>query len=152
MADFDFDFPEDFMKNLLDTDFDELAEEMLEEAAPIYKNAIQKSMKSSILHEGESEMVASVKARKPKKCKNGAWLVHIGPSGNSKHTYTAKNGSGQRTSRKYPVSNILKAIWKEYGIDGRQAPRPWLQRAKNDAEESVTNVIQALYNKKVEAK
>lgn len=149
MADFDFNFPDDFLSELLETDFDDLAEDMLSEAAPIYKDAIQRSMKSSILHDGESEMVESVKARKPKKCKNGAWLVHIGPSGNSKNMYTAKNGKGQRTSRKYPVSNILKAIWKEYGIAGRQAPRPWLQRAKNDAEAQTMSKMQEIYNRKV---
>ena len=151
MADFDFDFPDNFLSELLETDFDELAEDMLTEAAPIYKDAIKKFMKSTILHEGESERVESVTARKPKKCKNGAWMVHIGPSGNSKNMYTVKNGKGQRTARRYPVSNILKAIWKEYGISGRQAPRPWLQRAKNDADAKIMNRMQEIYNRKVGA-
>ena len=72
MADFDFDFPDNFLSELLETDFDELAEDMLTEAAPIYKDAIKKSMKSTIMHEGESEMVESVTARKPKKCKKSS--------------------------------------------------------------------------------
>ena len=97
-------------------------------------------------------MVNSVQAQKPKKCKNGAWIVHIGPTGNSKSHYYAKNGKGIRTKRKYPVSNILKAIWKEYGIAGKQAARPWLTKAKNDAEKAVESKMQEVYNRKVGAK
>lgn len=151
MALFDVEMPEDFMSDLLGAEFDILAEEMLTESAPIYKDSIQKSMKSSLIHDGESEMVDSVKASKPKKCNNGAWIVRIGPTGNSKHVYVVKNGHGQRTKRTYPVSNILKAIWKEYGIAGRQAARPWLQKAKNDAQQEIMDRMQEVYNKKVGA-
>lgn len=151
MALFDVEMPEDFMSDLLGAEFDILAEEMLTESAPIYKDSIQKSMKSSLIHDGESEMVESVKASKPKKCKNGAWIVSIGPNGTSKHVYVVKNGHGQRTKRTYPVSNILKAIWKEYGIAGRQAARPWLQKAKNDAQQEIMDRMQEVYNKKVGA-
>lgn len=149
MALFDIDFPEDFMSDLLDTEFEEIAKEALTEAAPILEKTTKASVSTVIMHEGDSEMVASIKAGKPKRTKTDAWIINVGPTGNSKHHYYRK---GSKKKRAYSVSNVLKAIWKEYGIPGRQAPRPFLEHAKNAAQNAVIKKIQEVYNRKVGAK
>lgn len=152
MAEFDIEFPDDFLGKLLDVDTGELCSEMLSEAAPLYVDSMKRSLNGVVDHEGESEMVNSVKATKPKITKTDAYIVNVGPSGYSKtKEYIQKDGNGKRTTRKYPVSNALKAIWKEYGIPGREAPRPFLTKAKNDVENDVMNRLQEVYNRKVGA-
>lgn len=148
MASFDIDFPDDFMSDLLETDFDEMAEEMLLETAPLLEKALTASARRVVEHEGDSEMVNSIKAAKPKKTKTDAWIVNVGPRGKSreKHYYH------QVSRRKYPVSNALKAIWKEYGIAGQQAPRPFITTAVNSARKSIMDRIQEVYNRKVRAR
>lgn len=147
MADFEIDFPDDFLSELLDTDFDEIAEEALNETAPLLEDSMKKSCKEAIAHEGDSELVDSIKSTKPKKTKTDAWIVNVSPKGYSK----TKVYHHKRTGRKYPVSNALKAIWKEYGIPGRQPPRPFIASACNKVRDSVMSRIQEIYNKKVGA-
>lgn len=152
MASFDLEFPEDFMSELLDCDCEELCTEMLTEASPIYVDSMKKSMTQVIEHEGDSEMVQSVKASKPKRSRTDAYIVNIGPTGYSKNQkYYGTDGKGHHTSRTYPVSNALKGIWKEYGIPGQQPAQPFLANAKNNAEEKTFAKMQEVYNKKVGA-
>ena len=61
MAAFDIDFPVDFMSELLDTDFEEIAKAALEETAPILENSMKQSCRRVIEHPGESELVDSIK-------------------------------------------------------------------------------------------
>lgn len=151
MAVFEVDFPDDLFSELLESDFEELAEDMLKEAAPTLEESLKKAAKSSILHDGESEAVESIKARKPKKSKKGdAYFVFAGPSGYSK----TKTYHHTRTGREYKVSNALKLVWKEYGIahpHHHQPARPFLAKAKNDAQGKCIEKMQEIYNKKVGA-
>lgn len=146
MASFNIEFPEDFMSELLDTDFAEIAKEALAESVPILVTEMKKSCKTAIMHEGDSELAESITAQKPKPTKTDAWIVNACPIGNSEHYYYRK---GSRKKRKHVVSNALKAIWKEYGIAGIQAPQPFLAKAKNAAEGAVIQKIQEVYNRKV---
>ncbi len=148
MAYLEFDFPEDFLSDLLDTDVDEIAEEALKEAAPILEASMKRACKSALKHEGDSELVDSITARKPKKAKTDAWIVNVSPKGYSNTKVYKTKGKKPRT---YPVSNTLKAIWKEYGIPGRQPPRPFIQSACNTARNDVMNKLQDVYNRKVGA-
>lgn len=151
MALFDIEFPEDFLSGLLDTEFGEIAEEALNEAAPMLEASMKKECSSVIEHDGDSEMVNSIKAGKPKRTKTDAYIVNVSPKGYSNmKKYTAKY-KGKKTSRKYAVSNALKCIWKEYGIPGRQPPRPFLDRSCNNVRESVMSKMQEVYNRKVDA-
>lgn len=147
MAGFEIDFPDDFLSELLDTDFDEIAEEALHETAPMLEESMRQSCKTVITHEGDSELVDSIKSTKPKKTKTDAWIVNVGPKGYSK----TKVYRHTRTGRKYPVSNALKAIWKEYGIPGRQPPRPFIASACNKVRDRVMSRMQEIYNRKVGA-
>lgn len=146
MALFDIDFPEDFLSELLETDFDEIAEEALKDAAPVLEKSMKQSCQRAIRHESDSELVNSIKSSKPKKTKTDAWIVNVFPSGYSKKKiYRAGKGG----KRKYPVSNALKAIWLEYGIAGRQAPRPFIRTACNNVRETILARMQEVYEKKV---
>ena len=129
---------------LFNLDFNEIAEEALIEAAPILENSMKAAVSQVIEHEGDSELVKSIKANKPKKTRNGAWILNVTPKGYSRYkVYHAK-----KSGRKYKVSNALKAIWKEYGVAGRQPPRPFLTKATNDAKEAVYDAIQRTFDSK----
>lgn len=126
-----------------DLDFDEIAESSLKEAAPKLEAAMKSSARSSVKHDGDSEMINSIKIRGPKKAKNNCWIVNVGPSGYSTKTYK-RNGKSQK------VSNALKAIWKEYGIPGRQSAQPFIQKAVNQVEGAILDIMQQNFNKKVD--
>lgn len=147
MAGFEIDFPDDFLSKLLDTDFEEIAEEALNETAPLLETSMKQSCKAVITHEGDSELVDSIKSGKPKRTRTDAWIVNVSPKGYSK----TKVYHHARTGRKHPVSNALKAIWKEYGIPGRQPPRPFITSACNKVRDSVMARLQKVYNRKVGA-
>ena len=100
------EFSDDFLDGLLSTDFDEIAEEALTETIPILERSMKSEVKKTIQHDGDSELVNSLKASKPKKTKTDAWIATVTPRGySSTKIYTAKNGMGQKTKRKYKVSN-----------------------------------------------
>lgn len=144
---FKYEMPEDFMAELLETEPDAICEEVAERQSKILEDCMKRSVKATIQHDGDSELVNSIRASKPRKSKNGAWIGNVNPHGMSESTYYASY-RGKRTTRKYKVSNVLKAIWKEYGIAGRQPPRPFLTKAMNDAEESGVNIWQEVYDKR----
>lgn len=145
MATFDIDFPENFMSELLDTDFEEIAIAVLDETAPILENSMKQSCKRVIEHPGESELVDSIKSSKPKRTKTDAWIVNVSPTGYSK-TKVYKAG---KKKRNYPVSNALKAIWKEYGIAGQQPAKPFLTNACNSVRDKIKSKMQEIYEQKV---
>lgn len=156
MAIFDVEFPSDFLSDLLDTEFDEIAEAALTDAAPLLEIAMKGCCEYAIMHEGDSELVESIEAGTPKKTKKGdAWIVNVAPRGYSlTKQYTAEyrhRGRKRKTNRKYPVSNALKAIWKEYGIPGIQPPSPFLERACNNVRDMAIARMQEVYNRKVGA-
>lgn len=150
MAVFDVEFPDDFMQDLLQSDFDEIAEEALKEATPVLVDSIKESCRRVIQHPGDSDLVKSFKGSKPKKSSNGAWIANVNPKGKSKNSYYAKD-NGKKTKRKYAVSNTLKALWKEYGVAGRQPAMPFIQNGTKNAEEGVMEKMQRVYNEKVGA-
>lgn len=131
----------DFLENL---SFDNIAPDALNKAAPILQNSLKRAVKAALYHEGESELVDSISRGPIKQCSNQAWIVNIVFKGYSKgKTFTRKR-------RSYPVSNALKAIWKEYGIAGRQVATPFLARAHEEAEEAVLKTMQEVFNEKVD--
>ncbi|MCM1192900.1 MAG: hypothetical protein NC123_15670 [Butyrivibrio sp.] len=145
MAAFEVNFPDDFLSELLEADFDEIAEEALKETAPLLERSMQDSCRRVIEHEGDSELVESITARKPKKTKTDAWIVNVGPTGYSKEKKYHHKVSG----REYPVSNALKAIWKEYGIAGQQPAKPFITSAVNSVRDAVMDKMQEVFNRKV---
>ncbi len=145
MASLEIDFGEDFLSDLLDADTNRLCEEMLTESAAILETTLKQETNRAVKHPGESELAESVKAGKAKRAKNGAYIVNVNFKGNSAvKKYTAVSGK----RRKYPVSNALKAIWKEYGIPGRQAPHPFINMSVRKAEPQISAKMQEIYNRR----
>lgn len=147
MGAFDIDFPSDFLGEVLETSAESICIEAIKEAAPILEESMKQTARAVVLHEGESEMVNSIAASQPKKTKDEtAIIATVGPRGYSDHYYTDKTS---RKKRKYKVSNALKAIWKEYGIAGKQAASPFITQATQNAERNVIDKLQEAYNKRI---
>ena len=139
------DFPEDFLKDLLQTDTSDICQEALKEAAPLLEQSMKNTLRQDN-HELSGELINSIKANKPKQANNGAWMVHVRPTGYSSINSYSVKGKGN-TIRKHKVSNALKAIWIEYGVNGRQPARPFLTRTVNDVRSASMQRMQEVYNR-----
>lgn len=137
---FTVEYNDDNLERLFSHPFESVAPEMLNEAAPILVESTKQALRSVIRHSGESELVNSIKATKPKKTKTDAYILNVTPKGYSKNTFT-------RGKRKYPVTNAAKAVWLEYGVAGRQAPRPWRDKATSSKASEIESVMQEKYNR-----
>lgn len=145
-------FDDDELNKFFEFDLDRYAEDILNESAKIVEEKMKANARARIIHEGESEMINSIKASKPKKSR-GAYILNVGPRGYSKvKVYRAKNGRGVRTGRTYSVSNALKAIWKEYGIPGveddRKNPHPFISTTVSQTERQVQELMQKRFEEK----
>lgn len=140
----------DAFNELWNMDFGGYATDALNECAPILESNLKNAAKSSVKHDGDSEMINSIKSSNPKKARTGAYIVNVGPRGySSVKVYTAKNGKGVRTKRKYSVSNALKAIWKEYGIPGYRDPQPFITSAVNSCSSQIYELMQKRFEEKL---
>ena len=134
MAHFKFDIPPDLVRELEKlsrADFDEVAREMIKGAAPIPAAEMKKQSKK---HHRTGGMEGSVEIDKPEKEK-GVWKIKI-----------SFNKYEHRKSQ--TVAHALKAMAIEYGTS-KQAPRPFLVKAKNDAEKPTVEKMQEIYNEEV---
>jgi len=136
MAGLGFEIPDDYLKELTDNDFDKLAPEMLDEVLPILETSITRHL-TSVIHGGTGELASSISVTKPKKTKTDAWIANTYIKGQSKNHYLG----GASHTRKYPVSNALKAIWLNYG-NAHQAPRPWITPAVNSCQSEILDKLQ----------
>lgn len=141
-----FDFPEDFLEKFLSTTADDYCEKALTETVPILEASTVKAIKGAV-KDGTGELAASIKSSKPKKGKNGAWIVNVNPKGISKNQYY----DSATHRRKYPVTNALKAVWLEYG-NAHQAPSPWLAKSVNSCKAQIEDRLQEIYTEMVEEK
>ncbi len=133
------------MNRLFEMNFETLAPQMLEEVAPLLEESTKTAIRSVIGHPGDSDLVNSVKASKPKLTKTDACIVNVTPRGSSKNSYYGGDGKGGKSSRKYPVSNGLKAVWLEYGVAGRQPAKPWREQAVRGCEGAALERMQKKY-------
>lgn len=138
---FELSIPDDYLAELLDHPFDDIAKKALADTAPILEAAIKKSMRASVQHPGDSDMINSVRHNSPKETRTDAWIVNVYPSGYSQNSYSRE--SGGKVSR-YPVSNALKAIWLNYGRAGQPA-RPWLQPAVSSCQGEIMERMQNIW-------
>ncbi len=150
-AGFGLNFPDDFLSELLDMDTEELALDMLKEAAPILEKSMKTQLTKVIKHDGDSELVESIKISKPYKFKTiEGYGVSIMPSGYSKvKVFTGMDSYGGKSTRKYPLTNAMKAIWKEYGVPGKQDATPFMDETCIAVENEVMSKMQEVYNGKV---
>lgn len=125
---------------------------MIDEAMPIYVDSVKKSLKAVIKHDGDSELVESIKVKKEKEAQYGDYIAVITPKGKSKTKhYYRKNKRHKKKHRKYALTNGAKAIWLEYGIPGRQPAKPYIANAQKNAEEPVLKKMQEVFDREVGA-
>ena len=144
------DIYESDLEGMWDIKFDDIAEEALTQSVPILESTMRSAAAACINHDGESDMVNSIKGSKPKKvASTDCWIVNVGPRGYSNHTYHAQRTGGRKSKQTYKVSNALKAIWKEYGVPGRNIPaQPFMQKAANQARTRVEKIIEDSFDKR----
>lgn len=137
------------LEGLFEIEFDDIAEEALNQSIPILEGTMRSAAAASVKHSGDSAMVNSIKGSKPKKVTaTDCWICNVGPRGYSTtKTYHAKRKSGH-SKQTYKVSNALKAIWKEYGIPGHQPAMPFMQKAANAAKARVEKIIEDSFDKR----
>ena len=141
----------DAFDDLWNMDFGGYCTDALNEVAPILESKLKSNARAVVTHDGDSEMANSIKASKAKKSKNGAYIVNVGPRGYSNtKVYYAQNGKGVHTSRQYPVSNALKAIWKEYGISGQQPARPFISTAVTQTQNQILDMLQKKFEESLQ--
>jgi len=145
---FELEIPQDFLEKLLDHPFEDVAKKALEATAPTLEAAIKASMRSAVKHAGDSEMINSVRRNKPQQTCTDAWIVNVYPSGYSKNFFNRETGG--RHTRKYPVSNALKAIWLNYGRSG-QAKSPWLEPAVTSCQGAIMDNMQKIWEEETGA-
>lgn len=139
------------LDGLFDISFDEICQEALGEATPILEHTMKSAAAASIIHDGESAMVNSIKGSTPKKVSaTDCWIVNVGPRGSSSTKTYHGQRKGGKSKQTYQVSNALKAIWKEYGIPGHQAAMPFMDKATNQARARVEKIIEDSFNKRIE--
>jgi hypothetical protein len=136
VADLGFNIPDDYLRDLLGADFDELAPEMLDEVLPILEQSIRRHL-TGVIHNGSGELAGSISVTRPKKTKTDAWIANTYIKGQSKKHYYGSTTH----NRQYAVSNALKAIWLNYG-NAHQAARPWLTPAVNACEAEIMDKMQ----------
>jgi hypothetical protein len=147
MAGLNLEIPEDYLKDLLDHSFDDIAKKALEQVAPELEKSVKTTLRRSIKHTGDSELLKSIRKNKPKQTKTDAWIVNVYPSGYSNHSFNRY--TGERIKR-YPVSNALKAIWLEYGRVGQPAS-PWLAPAVSNCSSKILAEMQKIWEKETGA-
>jgi HK97 gp10 family phage protein len=129
MAKFDFQIPDDFIKQLGRlADVDRIAPQMLNEALPI----LERNVKSEVSkHVVSGDLLKSIKMSKAKKNKYG-YYASVRPTG------TDKKG----------VRNMEKMVYLEYGTS-KQASKPTLTKAIKDSEKAVLDKMQEVFNREV---
>lgn len=145
MAVFDFEIPKGFLEQLGRlADVEIYAPKMLEEAAPILVRTTKASLRSVTMGQSSGQMVDSVRTSRISHNKFG-WYLVVRPTGVDKN-YKIKSGE-ERTRRK-PLRNMEKAAYLQYGTS-KQAPRPWAEKAMNDAKAEVLDKMQEVFEREV---
>ena len=129
-------------------DIDEVGVAMAEAAGPVLVEETKRAVQSVVKHDGDSELVNSVTMSNARKGKYGDYIVSAYFKGESK-TKTYRHSKNKR-GKKHPVSNSLKAVWKEYGIPSRGIPaQPFMEKAKRAAEGKALEKAQDVFDEKV---
>lgn len=129
MADFEFDIPDDFLKDLDIFENEEVVDEMINSSLVIYQKAIQRALAK---HKQSGELIKSVKIKKAKQAKTGARIGNV--------VFSGKDSAGS--------PNVVKAMALQYG-NRHQPARPFMQAAIASCENEIISNMQNIYNKEV---
>lgn len=130
MGKFDFHFDAQLTRKLERlSNFDEIAERMLNESVPILERHV---VAETSKHRRTGGLVNSIKKTSAYKNKYG-WFVTVRPTGKDKKG----------------VRNMEKMAYAEFGTS-KQPPKPILTKAINDATDAVTEKMQQIFNEVIE--
>lgn len=135
MARMDIEFPDNIFEGLEGL-FDEAAPKMIDAALPVYKDAVEGSLKKSISQVPEDVkrqtggLAASLSGVKAKRSKTDAYVGAV--------IFSGKDAKGS--------PNIVKAMGLEFG-NTHQTARPFLQRATDSCGKEVTDIMQDIFNR-----
>ena len=127
MAGFEFDFPDDILGDVSSM-IDDVAPAMINEALPIYENAIKNELEP---HRDTGALIASIRCKKAKKTSTDAYVGYL--------TAVGEKEDGFR--------NYQKALAIEYG-NSHEAARPFMQSAANSSEKSVLDKMQEVFDRR----
>lgn len=131
--------------------FEEMAKKVLNECREDMESGTKAALQASVQHEGNSEMVNSVKCYEALMTRDGTGARMVcQPTGKSSSGNRYKTVSRGKSIEK-PVRNNDKAFWLEYGVAGRQPARPWKDRAINSIEAKVVPKIEQAIAKELGA-
>lgn len=117
--------PDKFMSVLSENEIDSLFKESLNAGSENLKTETKKSLAAVT----RSDLSAKVTASKPKKSKNGAYILNSYPKG--------KTRDGKRAAD--------AAFYLNYGTS-HQPARPWVDNARNNAEPGCIEAIEKHYS------
>lgn len=145
MAKMEFNMPEDFMSGLLDSDFEEIAKEALEETAPELQQSVKTECASVIEDKTRNELVNSIQVWKggAKRTKTDAFIIGVSFYGQASNKSKWKSSSNGR-SRKTTNNDI--AWWLEHG-NRHQAAKPFIDRATGKVESKILRKMQEIYER-----
>lgn len=150
---FEIEFPDDFLSDLLASDFEEIARESLKESAPVLQSSVQSACQSVISDKTRTDLVNSFKVWTGGvvKTKTDAYMLGVSAYGkpSEKSTWTSKSASGK--ARKRNTTNNDIAWWLEHG-NAHQPAKPFMGRATATVQTKVLEICQKIYNEKVGAK
>lgn len=138
MGRLDFDMPDNLFEGM--ENFEEMAISMLNETGPI----LEKAMKEELVKTGHSDsgdLEKSLKFKKAKRAKTGAYIATVKPAG-----YSQAQGKGRKKRKK--VANSIKLIALEYGTS-KQNPTPVIQKAINRCEKECQEKMQQEFEKRI---
>jgi len=141
MAKLTFEIPDGLQKQLAKlSNIDEIAPKMIDEATPIFVQALKNSLAN---HKNTGDLQKSVKKYKAKKTKNGGWFGSIQFSGYSTNYITEK---GTLLTRKEKTANAQKAMVLEYGRSDT-APQPFIEPTRIKSEKDLADKMQEVFNR-----
>jgi len=136
MARFDFEPSDEFVRTLEKLEnFDEVAERMLKETAPILVNSLKTQIGHYNYYSQDGELKGSITAGKIRVNEYG-YYVPVGPARNSKDSKGVRNGA--------------KLAYLEYGTS-KMAPHPVLEAAAMAVENQIIEKMQQIFNEEAGA-
>ncbi len=147
MARFEVSVPDDMLSGLNDM-FEDVADDMINAALPAYKEEIQRQLES---HRVTGDLIGSIQVKESRMTENGARMGVITAEGDSRNSYyrkRRKKTDGKEFKTKEKFRNYQKLLALEYGVDGRQAPTPFLQAATKSAEPRIRQAMQEVFEGK----
>ena len=148
MANFTFDIPTDFLKQLGKLqDIDRIAPIMIDEALPTLEASFKRNL-NGVLKDPTGELLASIKMVTSKKVKNGGYYGYVTAKGASKKKMYKRRDFTGAVKREEPYRNYQKILALEYGTS-KQGPRPFITRAIKNAEPEVLRKMQEVFDREV---